>query len=254
MNRSFKYDMTTLIELVRNRPAIWDHTMDVFKDRTEKQRAWEEICVVLEKDFFTKDKTEQRRIGEQIHGKWQNVRDAFVKSLKKRSVHPTVRTYLYHEKLQFLMKVLQRDGEESSPHLHSTSDEAKAERTEESVSAKVDDACNIRKRLRLQEDMDQEILKALRSTKTAPDEDEAFFISITPTVQKMSEEDKLEFRMGVLQLIKDINRKGKDLADSAFFSTGNSSSSHPPTSFHHNPDSNADSDNFTQETHLFKCE
>jgi len=34
----------------------------------------------------------------------------------------------------------------------------------------------------LQQDIDREILKALSSSNTAPDEDEAFFISIIPAV------------------------------------------------------------------------
>ena len=65
---------------------------------------------------------------------------------------------------------------------------------------------NFPKKARLQEhqdDIDRQILKALENH---PDEDEAFFISITPSVRKMSDEDKLDFRMNVLQLKKDINR------------------------------------------------
>lgn len=58
----FRYDIITLIELIKNRPCIWDKTMDTFKDRSEKQKAWEEICAVLEKNFNKKDKHEQKRI------------------------------------------------------------------------------------------------------------------------------------------------------------------------------------------------
>jgi len=61
----------------------------------------------------------------------------------------------------------------------------------------------------LQQDIDREILKALSSSNIAPDEEEAFFISFIPTVRRMSEEEKLDFRMNVLQLIKDINKRRK---------------------------------------------
>jgi hypothetical protein len=54
------------------------------------------------------------------------------------------------------------------------------------------------------QDVDREILKALRSSNTAPDEDEAFFMSLIPSVRRMSEDEKLDFRMSVLQLIMDI--------------------------------------------------
>ena len=62
----------------------------------------------------------------------------------------------------------------------------------------------------MQQDIDREILKALNSSNAAPDEDEAFFISIIPAVRRMSEEEKLDFRMSVLQLIKDINNRRKE--------------------------------------------
>jgi len=62
----------------------------------------------------------------------------------------------------------------------------------------------------LQKDIDRGILKVLSSSNTAPDEDEAFFISVIPAVRRMSEEEKLDFRMSVLQLIKNINNRRKE--------------------------------------------
>jgi len=78
----------------------------------------------------------------------------------------------------------------------------------------------------LQQDIDREILKALNSSNTAPDEDEAFFISITPAVRRMSEEEKLDFRMSVLQLIKYINnrRKERPVFETTFSSASTSTS------------------------------
>ena len=54
------------------------------------------------------------------------------------------------------------------------------------------------KKSRLQQDIDREILKALSSSNTAPDKDEAFCISVIPAVRRMSKEEKLGFRMGRL--------------------------------------------------------
>jgi len=53
-------------------------------------------------------------------------------------------------------------------------------------------------------------LKVLSNSNAAPDEEEAFFISVIPAVRRMSEEEKLDFRMSVLQLIKDINSRIKE--------------------------------------------
>ena len=82
------------------------------------------------------------------------------------------------------------------------------------------------KKSRLQQGIDREILKALSSSNTAPDEEEAFFISIIPAVRRMSEEEKLDFRMSVLQLIKDINnrRKERPIFETTFSSASTSTS------------------------------
>ena len=78
----------------------------------------------------------------------------------------------------------------------------------------------------MQQDIEREILKALSSSNTAPDEDEAFFISVIPAVRRMSEEEKLDFRMSVLQLIKDINNRRKERpVFEAIFSSASTSTS-----------------------------
>jgi len=66
----------------------------------------------------------------------------------------------------------------------------------------------------------------LSSSNTAPDEEEAFFISVIPAVRRMSEEEKLDFRMSVLQLIKDINnrRKERPIFETTFSSASTSTS------------------------------
>jgi len=78
----------------------------------------------------------------------------------------------------------------------------------------------------LQQDIDREILKALSSSNTAPNQDEAFFISVIPAVRRMSKEEKLDFRMSVLQLINDINnrRKERPIFETTFSSASTSTS------------------------------
>ncbi|KAK9688508.1 BESS motif [Popillia japonica] len=210
----------TLIELVESKPCLWDKTADCFKDKIEKQKAWKEVYTFLE-DFSQKEKKEQQKIvsnsSETITGKWQNIHDSFVKSLKKKSGQAAKKKYLYHDNLTFLLKVVQSDDTESSiddsqHEQHSQINAPQDDKVEveievqaqRNVAAKPKERSETTKKPRLQEEVDQRILRALEHP---PDEDEAFFISITPSVRKMSEEDKLEFRMNVLQLIRDINRR-----------------------------------------------
>ena len=54
-------------------------------------------------------------------------------------------------------------------------------------------------------------MKALSSSNTAHDEEESFFFSVIPAVRRVSEEEKLDFRMSALQLMKDINSRRKEM-------------------------------------------
>ena len=82
---------------------------------------------------------------------------------------------------------------DNSSQLQHTQDEG-AQEEDENVTATAKKR-NPPKKLGLQEDVDRQLLKALQHT---PDEDEAFFMSISPPVRNMQEEDKLAFRSNLL--------------------------------------------------------
>ncbi|KAF5270518.1 hypothetical protein FQR65_LT17841 [Abscondita terminalis] len=90
--------------------------------------------------------------------------------------------------MQFLLKVVQSDETESSLEDSQREEEVDGQGDAE-VTVQVDrnvgsrsetTTGNTAKKLRLQEEVDNKILKALENP---PDEDEAFFISITPSVR-----------------------------------------------------------------------
>jgi len=62
-----------------------------------------------------------------------------------------------------------------------------------------------RKTTKVSDEIDRKILKSLE--KIEPDEDEAFFFSVLPSVRQYSADDKLDFRMIVLKAIKDIKTR-----------------------------------------------
>lgn len=159
-----------------------------------------------------------------------------MKSLKKKSGQATSKKYVYSDNLQFLLKIVQKYDTVSSieeTQLPVDSDEEEQIDTEQLIEplkrADNKKSNNPRKKARLQQDIDREILKALSISNTQPDEDEAFFISVTPDVRRMCEEDKLEFRMSVLMLIKDINNRRKNCPTSepTFYNSSASRTSTP---------------------------
>ena len=47
-----------LINQVEDKPAIWDKTLDSYKDKKLKESAWKEMCVMLKENF---EELEQKR-------------------------------------------------------------------------------------------------------------------------------------------------------------------------------------------------
>ena len=47
----FEFDVDLLISLLEARPVLWDKTVDIYKDRTERKKAWREVCIRLQEDF-----------------------------------------------------------------------------------------------------------------------------------------------------------------------------------------------------------
>lgn len=192
---------------------------------------------------------------EIVYAKWQNLRDCFIRSIRRRN---KCRKYIFHDNLKFLLvkrndlhyntMLSSQDFPEPSqsssnyedsdvkievhsPTLHemvefrcdSNTEQYAAEQNNMNFQAQSTSALperaemnsrtaanedRLRKKRRLVNYIDRAILEREKvARKTKIDEDEAFFVSITPSVSGMSEEQKIEFRMGVLQLIKDIKNK-----------------------------------------------
>nr|CAD7446906.1 unnamed protein product [Timema bartmani] len=114
MSSKFKYDIVTLIELVESRACLWDKTSDEFKDREMKNKLWLEVYSFLEPNFIQLDRKEQIKVGNLIKEKWNNIRDAFTRSLRKKSGQAATKNYLYNDVLQFLLRTTDKDETESS--------------------------------------------------------------------------------------------------------------------------------------------
>ncbi|XP_072394828.1 uncharacterized protein [Diabrotica undecimpunctata] len=105
-------DVEFLISLVEARPSLWDKTNNNYKDKHLKAAAWREICCLLFENFEELEQIEQQNIGRLLIKRWTHIRDAWTKSLKKQKNKTASgsakkpRLYLYHEKMSFLMKVI----------------------------------------------------------------------------------------------------------------------------------------------------
>lgn len=198
--------------------------------------------------------------GNLINEKWNNTRNAFMRSLRKKSGQAATKKYLYADFLQFLLKVTEKDETESSI-LGEVKDESTESQVEgETVTAvrEMDEASTSsrdagtlqhrrRKASKVSDEIDRKFLKSLE--KIEPDEDEAFSMSVLPSVRQLSADDKLDFRMAVLKAIKDI-RTRSGYASSPFStqtpSTPQTTATPTPTQTFTNLDGQAEYHTFQQ--------
>ncbi|XP_039761357.1 uncharacterized protein LOC120634670 [Pararge aegeria] len=225
--REFKYDVVQLIHAVKDRPCLWDKTAEVYKDRAERRAAWEEVFSLLEDNYEGMSSEQKRITGEQILNKWTNIRDTFVKTLKRSKMGRPRRKYLLYDHVKFLIKVT--NTEEDFKVELSTDDITSYMKTERE-SPKEIPSTSSRKRSKKLEYSDEEAKRSQeyenyekyeKYEKMEADfaeidecndprimnEDEAFFASLLPSVVKYSEDERLEFRIEVLAVMKKIKEK-----------------------------------------------
>ncbi|CAF4923917.1 unnamed protein product [Pieris macdunnoughi] len=214
--RVFKYDVVQLITAIHKRPCLWDKTVENYKDRTERRTAWEEVFTIVDDGYNDLSAEEKRITGEKIICKWTNIRDTFVKSLRTRMGAPK-RKYVYYDHLTFLLKSqaeeFDTNGEpvffinnDNTPKKDSS---RKRSRRTEQVASESDYEQNSEVMLD-QSQSDNEIEQSVlvdTSDARVMNEDEAFFASLLPSVVKYNEDERLEFRMEVLGVMKKIRDK-----------------------------------------------
>ncbi|XP_017771316.1 PREDICTED: uncharacterized protein LOC108558794 [Nicrophorus vespilloides] len=208
----FQYNPCDLIDLIKERPIIWDKTIDEYKDKVMKEMAWTEVYGSLNSEYENMNEKMKKKTAESINEKWKNIRDAFIRSLKKKSN----KKYLYSDNLQFLLKVLDKDdtkgwvkvelpGNADFSHEESGEEQKPAAATPRPRSPKY------RKRKATFEVDEPTSTTVVQTPQAFPPvenaEDKAFFMSLISSVQRFKEDETLEFRMGVLSLIQQIKQK-----------------------------------------------
>ncbi|XP_047489225.1 uncharacterized protein LOC125039400 [Penaeus chinensis] len=104
-------DVELLISLVKDRPVLWDKSLDEYKSRAETTAAWREVCNILNEDFEYLSDEAKIKYGKLISTKWTNVRDCYKKYLKKLqekkktgSKANSFKKYVYSDQMSFLQK------------------------------------------------------------------------------------------------------------------------------------------------------
>uniref|UniRef100_A0A1A9WQ01 MADF domain-containing protein n=1 Tax=Glossina brevipalpis TaxID=37001 RepID=A0A1A9WQ01_9MUSC len=105
-----KISIKFLIHLVGERPALWDKTSEMYKDRSLKETSWHEICAFINENYERMPPPIKEEFTKLVIKKWTHIRDSWVKSMKNGYDEQTMRPakpYIYHDEMQFMNKVLQ---------------------------------------------------------------------------------------------------------------------------------------------------
>lgn len=64
MTMNGQYDLEKLIQMVKERPIIWDKTMEGYRSKQFTQPAWQEIFYEMIDGYHLMDENQQKEAGE----------------------------------------------------------------------------------------------------------------------------------------------------------------------------------------------
>ncbi|XP_018564067.1 uncharacterized protein LOC108905601 [Anoplophora glabripennis] len=207
------------IEAVKRRPALWDSHSEDYKDRVMKKDGWLEVCQIMCPKFADKTEQERAQIGRDIQLKWKNLRDAYVRHIRMKmdrsKKSKPIRSYIYYNQMSFLRRVINprarsgesRFGSTSKTNVKVEEDEEEAELTQEDLLEMVEHDENseiatpgLDEEEELITNVDP-LLPEVVENELQDNDDMNFFKSLLPTLQTLRTEQKLKFRIDVMELL-----------------------------------------------------
>ncbi|XP_075984027.1 uncharacterized protein LOC142981801 [Anticarsia gemmatalis] len=236
---SYCLDVEMFISEVKKYPEIWDVNSEEYRFKSKKQQAWAEIAKLFITDFDHLPEKEKLDVYRKLNGKWRNIRDSFVRHMKRKYGK---KGYIYARHLEFL-RIIYKEKQNSQSGSDMEGDNDNEEHSDDDDENKLKAIGFKSRKLDIlneasfwESDADEspstiENLKRKRCAKqendieyvdtpfpdpngtgagftsTIEDEDRSFFESLLPAVREFNMDQKLEFRTEVLCLIKGIRSK-----------------------------------------------
>lgn len=61
---NFKYDLITLFELIEARPCLWNKNSEEFKNKSLREKSWQEIFSSLDDTYEEQSREEKKKTGK----------------------------------------------------------------------------------------------------------------------------------------------------------------------------------------------
>ncbi|XP_073498169.1 uncharacterized protein [Phyllobates terribilis] len=81
MSSKMVIDIDLLIQMVHDRPELYDPKVPSYADRYKKKKAWDEICAVLVPDWDLCSEREKNLKAKEIQTRWRSLKDCFRREL-----------------------------------------------------------------------------------------------------------------------------------------------------------------------------
>ncbi|XP_058443822.1 uncharacterized protein LOC131425732 [Malaya genurostris] len=189
-----------IIAAIRNRPAIWDKSTAEYQDKKMRTVYWEDLCSSLIPNFRGLSPNDQLGMIFDFQRKWQCIRGAYVRSIRRRNLK---RPYRYHEHLSFLRNTL-KSYQTTDDNVISSS--VKNDFEDRSNSSETDHTSHFPHELK---EFHQGISIKNVSNVDDDNEDMTFFRSVLPLVEPMTMRRKIEFRVKVMELLLDCTEHSR---------------------------------------------
>ncbi|XP_061725311.1 uncharacterized protein LOC133531193 isoform X2 [Cydia pomonella] len=209
-----RVDSEYLILTIKKHECIWNKNSSAYHTKGAKEDAWNQICEELISGW--QDLAEPAKFSKQweLKKRWNNIRDYYKKDLALQlsgAIGQTKRKrYVFSETLDFLRPLMDQSQTEKQEE-----PDGQEIYLEEHFYSSDEDSIQL-KRKEVQENEiveDNKHLYAIPTRSTdllEEDSDWLFLRSLLSDMKDMNRAQKLEFKMGVLKLYKDIVFQAKD--------------------------------------------
>uniref|UniRef100_A0A158Q924 MADF domain-containing protein n=1 Tax=Elaeophora elaphi TaxID=1147741 RepID=A0A158Q924_9BILA len=194
-----------IIWAVEQLPCLWNLACEDYRDRSKRRQGWSTVSRMLIHDFEKKNLTERQRIEKEIQSKWKNIRDCYVRDVRRKNGEAVksrgkrTREYVHAGSLAFLGG----SARSSRTNPKNTCDFILNNVVKPFLGHNAQVNCDWIK----QETLEEKLGIILEERSLDDDEDSAFFSTLLPTVRNLDPEQKVEFRLEVLQALRQIVTK-----------------------------------------------
>ncbi|XP_050518311.1 uncharacterized protein LOC126892716 [Diabrotica virgifera virgifera] len=200
-----------LINEVEQRPALYKKSLKEYSDSNMRKKLWEEVCEAVFADWNELSVADKTKKGREVQKKWSNLRTCFRRELtiqkntKSRQAATKRRKYMYFEQLLFLLPYMENRNTEGN--LEEEDNNFQENDEDDDQAGPSNSTTPIRKQKRLNAskttNVDDALVKALNES-NGPDEDVNFALSLVPSLQNLTPDEKLDAKIGILSVFKEI--------------------------------------------------